>query len=146
MMAVIGALVLGGCAFDVADTGEAVGWADLAVEGCAENEFEDNDTFEAASQIMPGDHSGLRSCAGDDDFYTIYNSFSSPTVTNCTFSDDGGMRNEHSFPTVTECTFSHSDGMDNYYSDPTVTGCTFTNNDGGMRNEYLATRFFANVG
>jgi hypothetical protein len=76
---------------------------------------------------------------------------SSPTVTNCTFSDNsatslgGGMYNDSgSSPTVTNCTFSGNSaswggGMyNNANSSPTVTNCTFSGNSasggGGMDN------------
>jgi parallel beta-helix repeat protein len=75
---------------------------------------------------------------------------SSPTVTNCTFSENtanygGGMRNYNSNPTATNCTFSGNtadDGGGGMYnvvsSSPTVTNCTFSGNTaddgGGMYN------------
>ena len=76
----------------------------------------------------------------------MYNSSSSPTVTNCTFSgnsagdDGGGMRNSSgSSPTVTNCTFSGNSagdgggGMRNSSgSSPTVTNCTFSGNSAGI--------------
>ena len=81
----------------------------------------------------------------------MYNSSSSPTVTNCTFTGNtassygGGMYNNYSSPTVTNCTFSgntaaqRGGGMYNSSSSPTVTNCTFTGNTassygGGMYN------------
>jgi parallel beta-helix repeat protein len=82
----------------------------------------------------------------------MYNRYFSPTVTNCTFSNNsasggGGMYNDNSLPTVTDCTFSNNSaelgggGMVNYNSSsPTVTNCTFFNNSsesfggGGMYN------------
>jgi len=85
----------------------------------------------------------------------MYNSNSSPTVSNCTFAensaflsggigDGGGMYNLNSSPTVTNCTFSGNDaggsggGMYNSNSSPTVTICTFSDNTayqgGGMYN------------
>jgi hypothetical protein len=86
----------------------------------------------------------------------MYNSGSSPTVSNCTFSantaflvihigEGGGMYNSGSSPTVTNCTFSGNDasgkggGMYNLNSSTTVTNCTFSGNTadrgGGMYNE-----------
>ena len=81
-------------------------------------------------------------------------SYSSPTVTNCTFSGNsadssgGGMYNrDNSSPTVTNCTFSgnsadsYGGGMHNRISsNPTVTNCTFSENSagyhgGGMDND-----------
>jgi predicted outer membrane repeat protein len=82
----------------------------------------------------------------------MFNSSSSPTVTNCTFSANtavvagGGMFNSYASPTVTNCTFSANTavdaggGMYNFaYSDPAVTNCTFSDNavdfeGGGMFN------------
>ena len=81
----------------------------------------------------------------------MFNSGSSPTVTNCTFSNNaadvfgGGMYNTgYSNPTVTNCTFSgntasfEGGGMYNGDSSPTVTDCTFSansaENGGGMNN------------
>jgi hypothetical protein len=83
--------------------------------------------------------------------------FSSPTVSNCTFSGNstggygGGMRNYYfSNPTIRDCTFignsseAGGGGMYNYhYSNPTVTNCTFTGNSayiygGGMNNIYYS--------
>ena len=75
----------------------------------------------------------------------------SPTVTNCTFTNNsasqngGGMYNiTNSSPTVTNCTFTDNSaswggGICNFNSSPTVTNCTFSNNKaddygGGMAN------------
>ena len=83
------------------------------------------------------------------------NYHSSPTVTNCTFSENaakrgGGMCNYHSSPTVTNCTFSGNEaqyggGMYNYYSSSTVANCTFSGNEaqygGGMRNTHSSPTF-----
>jgi len=80
----------------------------------------------------------------------MYNEYSSPTVTNCTFTGQsavlgGAMRNNSSSPTVTSCTFTSNSalvggGMYNYDSSGlTVTNCTFAANmvtiyGGGMSN------------
>jgi hypothetical protein len=79
----------------------------------------------------------------------MYNSGSSPTVTNCKFTSNsatsfgGGMYNSGSSPTVTNCTFTSNSatnggGMYNSGSSPTVTNCKFTSNSatdgGGMFN------------
>jgi len=79
----------------------------------------------------------------------MYNYFSSPTLTGCTFTGNsaiggGIMYNNSSSPTVTGCTFignsaGHGGGISNYNSSPTVTDCTFSNNSanwggGGMVN------------
>jgi hypothetical protein len=80
----------------------------------------------------------------------MYNSGSSPTVSNCTFTNNtakyhgGGMYNNASSPNVTNCIFRSNiagsgGGMFNFtYSNPTVTNCTFTGNvsteGGGMFN------------
>ena len=82
----------------------------------------------------------------------IYNrSSSNPIVTNCAFTGNlasygGGMFNYYSSPTVTNSSFSNNStdrfgrggGMQNTNSSPTVTGCTFTGNSaiigGGIFN------------
>ncbi|MHC4501583.1 MAG: right-handed parallel beta-helix repeat-containing protein, partial [Planctomycetota bacterium] len=81
----------------------------------------------------------------------MYNSLSSPTVSNCTFkankavSRGGGMGNRSSSPTVTNCIFSGNwagagGGMDNYdSSNASVVNCTFSGNTaddtgGGISN------------
>jgi parallel beta-helix repeat protein len=87
----------------------------------------------------------------DGDGGGMYNYGSgSPTLINCTFSDNsadygGGMRNDNSSPTLTNCTFSENSansgggGMCNYESSPTLINCTFSGNSadygGGMRND-----------
>ncbi|GAJ03876.1 unnamed protein product, partial [marine sediment metagenome] len=71
----------------------------------------------------------------------IYCRDSSPTVTNCTFSensagwDGGGMNNEDSSPTITNCTFignsavgNDGGAINNRSSNPTITNCTFSEN------------------
>ena len=92
-----------------------------------------------------GDNASETSGGGMSNFH------SSPTVTNCTFSQNsaynygGGMSNDHfSSPTVTNCTFIgnsawYGGGMANYGSSPTVTNCAFSSNlatyiGGGMYN------------
>jgi parallel beta-helix repeat protein len=96
---------------------------------------------------ITGGHSNMYFGGG---MYNGY--FSSPTVTNCTFSGNaaykgGGMYNDDSSsPTVTNCTFSgnssnykYGGGMYNFGSDPTVANCTFSGNSayqgGGMYND-----------
>jgi regulator of RNase E activity RraA len=90
----------------------------------------------------------------------VYNENSSPTVINCTFSDNmaemgGGMYNESSNPTVTNCTFSGNSvgcggGMYNHYcSNPMVTNCTFNGNSagyygGGMYNDNYSSPMVTN--
>ena len=83
----------------------------------------------------------------------MYNVHSSPTVSNCTFSESiarygGGMGNlDNSSPTVANCTFSANvaaqwgGGMLNWGSSPAVRNCTFSGNTissegggGGMGN------------
>jgi hypothetical protein len=81
----------------------------------------------------------------------MFNASSSPTVTNCVFSENssffiggGGMYNASSSPTVTNCTFlgnaaNDGAGMNNFSSSPTVINCTFLGNSadsqgGGMYN------------
>ncbi|MFA5375223.1 MAG: right-handed parallel beta-helix repeat-containing protein [Dehalococcoidia bacterium] len=84
----------------------------------------------------------------------MYNSNSSPAVTNCTFIRNsakygGGMLNRlYSSPAVTNCTFISNSatvsnacggGMYNDHSVPIITNCTFTNNSaiygGGIANQ-----------
>jgi hypothetical protein len=79
----------------------------------------------------------------------IYNYESSPTLTNCTFSENsaiggGGMFNGgNSYPILTDCAFSGNSatfggGMNNQRSNPTLINCTFSGNSatfgGGMNN------------
>jgi predicted outer membrane repeat protein len=82
----------------------------------------------------------------------MYNNFSSPTLTNVTFSGNaaaygGGMQNNGSSPTLTNVTFSgnsadYGGGMENVNSSPTLTNVTFSGNNasgafayaGGMSN------------
>ncbi|MCP4707285.1 MAG: hypothetical protein GY869_01555, partial [Planctomycetes bacterium] len=82
--------------------------------------------------------------SGGDGAYSMYgggmyNNNSSPTVKDCTFSDNyagngGGMYNDYSSPIVTGCTFSGNSadddggGLVNNYSNPIVTDCTFSGN------------------
>lgn len=81
----------------------------------------------------------------------MYNGDSSPSIKNCTFSDNfsvgkgGGMFNYNSSPELTNCTFStnrvnlYGAGMYNNNSSPQLANCTFTSNlslisGGGMYN------------
>ena len=80
----------------------------------------------------------------------MYNHTSSPTITNCTFSensalDGGGMYSYNSSLIITNCTFSENSvsrycgGMYNHTSSPTITNCTFSENsalDGGGMYSY----------
>jgi hypothetical protein len=82
----------------------------------------------------------------------MYNNDSSPTLTNCTFTNNnaldqgGGMYNYYNSPTLINCTFTNNttDGKgggmhNNLFSSPTLTTCTFTDNTanygGGMFND-----------
>jgi len=85
----------------------------------------------------------------------MYNTASSPTLTNCTFTSNsaffggGGMFNRSSSPALTNCTFTGNSATGQYggggmfnenSSSPTLTNCTFTSNStgdggGGMFNE-----------
>nr|NQU93918.1 T9SS type A sorting domain-containing protein [Bacteroidota bacterium] len=69
----------------------------------------------------------------------MHNSGSSPTITNCNFTDNyghdgGGMYNSaSSSPNISNCTFTNNDsynggGMYNSSSSPTITNCSFTTN------------------
>jgi hypothetical protein len=81
----------------------------------------------------------------------MYNTSSSPTLTNCAFTSNsadykgGGMLNYSSSPTLTNCTFEgnaaydYGGGMYNYGSSPNLANCTFESNSasdsgGGMVN------------
>ena len=79
----------------------------------------------------------------------MYNLYSSPTITNCSFSgnsaqEGGGMYNNRSSPTLTNCSFlgnsasSIGGGMYNEASSSVVTNCSFSGNSagngGGMYN------------
>ncbi len=81
----------------------------------------------------------------------MYNSGSSPALTNITFSGNsaglgGGMHNTNSSaPTLSDCTFSdnsanYGGGLSNYYSSPVLTDCAFSSNSanygGGIYNNY----------
>jgi hypothetical protein len=92
--------------------------------------------------ITAGNTTGSYSYGGG-----MYNSYGSPTVSNCTFSGNsgdsgGGMYNEYSSPTVNNCTFignstngyyGYGGGMYNgNQSSPTVTNCIFTGNSAGI--------------
>ncbi len=90
----------------------------------------------------------------------MFNDGGSPTVANCTFSDNsasigGGMYNVDASPTVQSCTFSGNDasvdggGMVNDESSPTVQSCTFNSNDaaqfgGGMFNHWNSSPTVSN--
>ncbi|MHC4474523.1 MAG: right-handed parallel beta-helix repeat-containing protein [Planctomycetota bacterium] len=81
---------------------------------------------------------------------------SSPTVTNCIFSDNcavfqggGGMYNWNSSPTVTNCTFSGNRAgwsgggmLNNNSSSPTVTNCRFYNNTADLNGGGMCTHQF----
>ena len=85
----------------------------------------------------------------------MYNSSSSPTVENCTFSastaisDGGGMYNKSGNPAISNCTFSNNNtassggGMYNSTASPAISNCTFSNNTassgGGMYNSAAGT-------
>jgi parallel beta-helix repeat protein len=90
----------------------------------------------------------------------MYNYESSPTVTDCTFTNntasldgggmynDGGIYSNGNSPTVTGCNFNRNSaddggGMYNDNSSPTVTNCTFSgntasDNGGGIYNDLLS--------
>ncbi len=98
----------------------------------------------------------------------MYNYSSSPTITNCKFSnnlaelDGGGVFNYKSSPTFTNCTFSNNTactsnqsnegneggGMYNYSSFPTLNNCTFSGNyaydDGGGIFNYSSSPTLTN--
>jgi hypothetical protein len=97
----------------------------------------------------------------DDSGGGMYNEYSSPTITNCTFSENssdnsaGGMYNSVSNPTLNNCTFSGNwsyyggGGMRNSLSSPKLTDCIFIGNSavyysGGMYNSYESNPNLAN--
>jgi hypothetical protein len=82
----------------------------------------------------------------------MYNTDSTPTLTNCTFSgnlagtEGGGMHNTGSSPSLTDCTFSgnlaqRGGAVYNTGSSPTLTNCTFSGNlvgsDGGAMYNHI---------
>ncbi|MCB0551372.1 MAG: DUF11 domain-containing protein, partial [Phaeodactylibacter sp.] len=88
----------------------------------------------------------------------MYNKYSSPTVTHCTFSGNftssfgAGMYNENASTTVSNCAFygnsanASGGGLTNYGtgSPPTIINCTFSGNSagfrgGGMHNDFAVT-------
>jgi hypothetical protein len=89
----------------------------------------------------------------------MFNSGSSPTVTNCTFSGNsatygGGMFNGFSTPLLIDCTFSGNTAtgsggaMYNESSTPTLTACTFSGNtatgDGGGMYNFFSSPLVTN--
>ncbi|MDY6833434.1 MAG: dockerin type I domain-containing protein [Chloroflexota bacterium] len=80
----------------------------------------------------------------------MYNHFSSPTITNCTFRNNGahcggGMFNNHSSPIITNCVFENNGtrlcgAIANINSSPIITDCIFRANgssyDSCMNNLY----------
>ena len=91
----------------------------------------------------------------------MYNDNSSPTLTNCTFTENssdeygGGMYCNGSSPTLTNCTFTNNSADDgggmvnDNSSNPTLTYCSFTGNTagyngGGMYNEYNSSPTLTN--
>ncbi len=99
--------------------------------------------------ITGGEAAGASS--PDDVGAGMYNYKSSPTVTNCIFTDNhakmsgggpegdgGGMYNDLSDPNVTDCTFElntvegDGGGMYNVNSNPMVTNCTFSGNSANL--------------
>lgn len=79
---------------------------------------------------------------------------SSPTVTNCIFTENSahygaGMANSNSNPIVSHCIFINNwaevqcSGMWNGGSNPTVTSCTFSNNFGSSSEGVMTNRFLS---
>jgi len=81
----------------------------------------------------------------------IYNDTCSPTITNCTFSQNyavhfgGGIYNYSGSPTITNCVFAENTmstgggGISNFNASPTISNCSFRGNDsytgGAIDNE-----------
>jgi gliding motility-associated-like protein len=91
----------------------------------------------------------------------MYNSGSSPTITNCSFSgnnasfDGGGIyNNNNSSPNIINCSFDGNNaymggGMYNYSSSPTISDCRFSGNTsyfdgGGMYNNSFSSPILTN--
>jgi hypothetical protein len=110
---------------------------------------EDPNTVLYGFTIRRGEAAGVSS--PDDVGGGMYNFKSSPTVTNCIFTDNhakisggglkgegGGMYNDQSHPIVTDCTFELNSaeksggGMYNNKSNSIVTDCTFSFNSAGL--------------
>ncbi|MBI1826344.1 MAG: right-handed parallel beta-helix repeat-containing protein [Planctomycetes bacterium] len=80
----------------------------------------------------------------------MYNDISSPTIRNCTFSQNvatnegGGIYNNRGKPVITNCRFIHNSSwiggaLENWYSNSTIVNCIFVRNDassdgGGIDN------------
>ena len=103
--------------------------------GCDETAILDGFTITAGNDHRTGDYYPIGHGAG------MLNESGSPTVSNCTFTDNyasdtgGGMFNETGSPTLTNCTFIGNSaggfgggGMFNWESDPIVTNCRFISN------------------
>jgi hypothetical protein len=101
--------------------------------------------------LSAGEVQGLYSMSDNRNYGGgMYNESGSPTITNCTFSNNsggagGGMFNLMSNSTVTNCTFSGNSagadggGMYNYESSsPTVTNCTLSGNSAVLRGGGIA--------
>jgi hypothetical protein len=110
---------------------------------------EDPNTVLYGFTIRGGEAAGISS--PDDVGGGMYNLNSSPTVTNCIFTENhakisggglkgegGGMYNDQSHPIVTDCTFELNSaeksggGMYNNKSNSIVTDCTFSFNSAGL--------------
>jgi len=91
----------------------------------------------------------------------MYNNYSSPTLTNCSFSGNttynggGGVYNNNSSPTLTNCSLSGNTayngggGMFNLLSSPTLMNCSFSGNTtsfggGGIHNIYTSSPTLTN--
>lgn len=117
------------------------------------------------SRVITNDNNGLTVAAVLDGFIVtggnaqhgggMYNYFSSPTIINCTFTDNnitsgfgGGVANFYASPVFMNCVFSKNretqraggggGGMGNTSSSPVITNCTFSGNHaslgGAIRN------------
>lgn len=107
--------------------------------------FNNNQTLTAGTMLdgfvitLARGNNGAKSGGG------MYNLNSSPTIRNCTFTDNkasyygGGMLNENSHPTIINCLFSsnrvdssleYGGAIANKGSNPVITACTFSNNYG----------------
>ncbi|MFT4061381.1 MAG: right-handed parallel beta-helix repeat-containing protein [Edaphocola sp.] len=121
----------------------------------------------ALAGVANAGKTAIRNCTISDNVgWAVYDSIASPTVINCTISNNtatgygywgynigGGMYNLSSSPTVTNCTISHNTGtgMVNYSSSPTITNCAFEGNtatytytNGGGMSNYSSSLYITN--
>jgi len=121
------------------------------IDNCYHVFYHPSDLELDSSAIIDGCTITDGNASGYNDGGGMSNSYASPTISNCVFSNNstnnegGGMFNSYSSPTMTNCSFSNNKaygggGMYNYRSSsPTLTNCIFSGNSassdgGGLRN------------